>query len=534
MKLKFSPNLGLLLPLLIIEFFALFLIFPLLRDGLPPGIDTPSHLFSSWFLTKSLEAGTIPDINPYWYTGQPFLKYYPPLAYYSVSFLALILGDVTLSYKVLTVFFFLLTPLTIYLTSREFGLDKKGSLLSTFLFTSSYAYISNISVWGRFTTHLALPFFVLSLYFLLRLRRGGIRNAIYGGICLGVLLLLHQLSSYAFLMILAICLLVEAVRFFLNKGLRPLRNLAIMAGVGVLISSWWFVPFLMHINDIGFQRTIPGGYWFTMSFWGYQIFNLASVNTRVYPFYIGYSTVLLASVGAITLIARRKPLLVLLVVAMFLISLGTNLKSFYYLPYYNNLDVARFFLYGVVLLSILCGFGFTKILKFTRNKILVFIMVALILFSSFSVALRSRDAIETWQIDESLTQSLQWLRDKGEPGRVYGIGLEFWDSYLLPVYADRQIIDGWLHESAKNWRDITLLDNMESGFEPIDMEAYYRILKKYNTQYILLGDHLGDRYFPKYHFARYEEYAKLLQASRHFREVAKFENAIIFEVVQDE
>jgi uncharacterized membrane protein len=122
MRLKLSPKLWVLLSLSLIELFALFLISPLLRGGLPPGIDTPSHLFSSWFLTRSLEAGNIPDINPYWYAGQPFLKYYSPLGYYVVSFLARILGDVTLSYKILIVLFFLLTPLTVYLVSREFGL----------------------------------------------------------------------------------------------------------------------------------------------------------------------------------------------------------------------------------------------------------------------------------------------------------------------------------------------------------------------------------------------------------------------------
>ncbi|MFC1961562.1 6-pyruvoyl-tetrahydropterin synthase-related protein [Chloroflexota bacterium] len=534
MKLKLSPNVRLLLALLIIEFLVLFLISPLLQDGLPQGIDTPFHLFSSWFLTKSLEAGTIPDINPYWYGGQPFLKYYPPLAYYSIHFLTQILGDVTLSYKILTVFFFLLTPLTIYILSREFGLDKKSSLLSTFLFTSSYAYISNISIWGRFTTHLALPFFVLTLYFLLRLQRGGIYNAIYGGICLGVLLLLHQLTAYAFLIILAIYLLAEVVKFFTKRDLKPFKNLAIMTGVGVLISSWWLVPFLMRINDIGFQRTIPGGFSFPMSFFWDQIFNLASINTRVYPFYIGYTTVFLASLGAVHLLVKRRPLIVLFAAFIFLISLGTNLKSFYYLPYYNNLDVARFFLYGVILLSILCGFGFAKILQFTRNKILVFIMVALILLPSVNVALQSRYAIKTWQIDESQTQALQWLRDKGEPGRAYGIGLDCWDSYLLPVYTDRSIIDGWSHESAKNWRDIILLDNMESGSELADMEAYYRILKEYDAKYVLLGDHLGNHYFPKLHFMKYEEYVKLLQADRHFKEVTSFGDNIIFQVVLDE
>jgi len=534
MKLKLSPNSRLLFSLLIIELFALFLIFPLLRSGLPPGIDTPSHLFSSWFLTKSLEVGTIPDINPYWYSGQPFLKYYPPLAYYGVSFLALILGDVTLTYKILIVFFFLLTPLTIYITSREFGLDKKCSLLSTFLFASSYAYISNISVMGRFTTHLALPFFVLSLYFLLRLRRGKFSSAIYGGIVLGILLLLHQLTAYAFSIIFSIYALGVVVIFFRNKDLTPLRNLGIMALVSFVISAWWLVPMLFHINDIGFQRTIPGAYWFNMKFFWSQVSNIASVNTRVYPFYIGYPTIFLGSIGMVSLIAKRKLLLVILVAVMFLISLGTNLKSFYYLPYYNNLDVARFFLYGVVFLSILCGFGFAKILKFTRNKILVFIMVALILLPSISVALRSRDAIQTWQIDVNLTQAIQWLRDEGEPGRAYGIGLEFWDSYLLPVYADRQIIDGWLHESAKNWRDIILLDNMESGFELTDVEVYYKILKEYDTKYVLLGNHLGNDYFPQYYFAKYREYVTLLNANSHFREVARFGDNIIFRVVLDE
>jgi uncharacterized membrane protein len=534
MKPKLTPNLKLLVSLSIIELFALYLILPLLRGGLPPGIDTPTHLFTSWFLDKSLDAGHIPDINPYWYSGQPFLKYYPPLAYCVVSFLARILGDVTFSYKLITVLFFLLTPLTIYLVSREFGLGRKYSLLSTFIFASSYTYISNIALFGRFTTHLALPFFMLSLYFLLRLRKGGFRNAIYGGLCFGVLLLSHQLTAYSFGMVFGVFVLVEAVKSFRSKYLKPLRNMGAMALVGFVVSSWWLVPFLIHINDIGFQRNIPGGFDTPLHIFWSQLVDSDNINTGSYPLYIGYAPLFLACLGAISLLSKRKPLLVLLVALLFLASLGTSLRTFHCLPFYNNLDVARFFLCGMALLSILCGFGMAKVSEIGSSRVLIFVLTALIVVLSLVPALRARDAFGTWQVDKDLKESFQWLKQEGHPGRVHAVGLETWDSYLLPVYADRQIIDGWLHESTPHWKGMLLLDNMEFEPGPLDIEAYYGILREYDAKYVLLANRLGDHYFLRnYQSSKYEEYATLLNSSEHFEEVATFGETMIFQVLDE-
>jgi len=534
MKLKLTPNHWSLAGLIFIELFALFLISPILHSGLPPGIDTPSHLFSSWFLTKSLQSGVIPGINPYWYTGQSFGVFYPPLPYYCVALLALLIKNVVLSYKIVTVAVFLLTPLTVYLVSIEFGLERKYSLISTFLFTASYAYISDISVMGRFTTGFALPFLVLSLFFLLRLKKGVFKNALFGGICLGILILSHQISTYSFLLIAGIYFIFVVIRFISTKSLKTIELVAVMCVIGAIVASWWLVPFVSRINEIGYQRTVAGGYSVPISFWKNQIFRLNSINTRAYPFYIGYMVVFLGVIGAVALLVKKELLLILITVLMFLLSLGIIFPFFHDLPYYNNLDVARFFLYGTVFLAILSGFGFAKIMELSGNKIVFIIMAAIIISTSAGIGLRSREKISTWQITPALTESFQWLRVKGEPGRVYGMGMEFWDAYLLPVYADRQIPDGWLHESAKNWRDIVVLDNMEAGIEPVNIETYYNILKSYDTTYILLGNHIGDHYFPQYDFNMYNEYVQLFENSNHFKEVIRFGDVIIFKVVQNE
>lgn len=94
-----------------------------------------------------------------------------------------------------------------------------------------------------------------------------------------------------------------------------------------------------------------------------------------------------------------------------------------------------------------------------------------------------------------------------------------------------KIVDGWLHESAPNWRDITQLDDMEWGFRPADMGIYHSVLKKYDGKYVILGNQLGSNYMPEYHFGLYEEYARLLRGSNHFRQVASFGDVIIFEVL---
>jgi hypothetical protein len=148
--------------------------------------------------------------------------------------------------------------------------------------------------------------------------------------------------------------------------------------------------------------------------------------------------------------------------------------------------------------------------------------------------LHARDAFGTWQVDKDLRESFQWLKQEGQPGRVHAVGLETWDSYLLPVYADRQIIDGWLHESTPHWKGMLLLDNMEFEPGPLDIEAYYGILREYDAKYVLLANRLGDHYFlQNYQFSKYEEYATLLNSSEHFEEVATFGETMIFQVLDE-
>ncbi len=163
-----------------------------------------------------------------------------------------------MSYKLITVLFFLLAPLTIYLVCREFGLGRKYSLLSTFIFASSYTYINNMTVFGTSPRILPSLFHVVYILSAQAATEAGFRNAIYGGLCFGVLLLLHQLTAYAFIMVFGVVVFVEAVKSFRSRDLKPLRSMGAMALIGFVISSWWLVPFLIHINDVGFQRNTPG------------------------------------------------------------------------------------------------------------------------------------------------------------------------------------------------------------------------------------------------------------------------------------
>ncbi|KON26462.1 hypothetical protein AC481_07130, partial [miscellaneous Crenarchaeota group archaeon SMTZ-80] len=101
--------------LLLVFFINLIIISPRFIDGLPLGIDSTSHLCKILFMYKSFyNFGHIPNWNPDWYCGTPFLLLYPPLSYFMVFFLSLITQNPILSYKIIDAFFYLIASFSLY------------------------------------------------------------------------------------------------------------------------------------------------------------------------------------------------------------------------------------------------------------------------------------------------------------------------------------------------------------------------------------------------------------------------------------
>ncbi|MFQ5892116.1 MAG: hypothetical protein ACE5HW_04920, partial [Candidatus Methanofastidiosia archaeon] len=84
----------------------LFIIFsPVLDEGVASGSDAMGHLFKVWYIGEHFKMyNHIPSWTPYWYTGFPLLKFYPPFSYYIISIMFLFIDDIDLTYRVFTFF----------------------------------------------------------------------------------------------------------------------------------------------------------------------------------------------------------------------------------------------------------------------------------------------------------------------------------------------------------------------------------------------------------------------------------------------
>ncbi|MDP2744688.1 MAG: hypothetical protein Q8P00_06465, partial [Dehalococcoidia bacterium] len=95
---------------------------PVIASGLyPGGADQLGHLLRLWYLTKVVaEEHAIPNWLPLWYNGQDFSQYYPPLVYYLMLPLNLLLREPVLTYRVFIFMSMFLAAGLTYLAVRAY------------------------------------------------------------------------------------------------------------------------------------------------------------------------------------------------------------------------------------------------------------------------------------------------------------------------------------------------------------------------------------------------------------------------------
>jgi len=472
--------------------FSLLVFSPMLEVGIPPGVDTPAHLHKIWFLEKYFEEHhKFPTWDNYWYGGFTVFKHYPPISYYA-GFIMSFFIDYIIGYKLLLFLSYIISALILYHLALKIGLEENYSFLSGFFLLASYPIISNFGIWGRFPTAIALPFMLLTLLFLEYYKEFKQKRFIwYAGLCFGLLLLTHHLTAYATAMVIGIYWITHLYYSDINK-FKFTRNIIYIVAIGFIISSWYMVPFILDINETGFERDVDGGWFFLKEYFFKDIFNRNTINDYVYPSYIGGSQIFLGLMGVFYLIRKSRENVYIWwsFLAMFGISMGLTNFFFKYIPFHSQIDSARFYVYMAPFLCILASYGVKQIVNFKffqKNETAKYVLIALILIVTSSVAISSMKQLNSWQPTEDLTAAFQWISEKGKDGRIYGVGFGHWESYLFPTYNNREIVNGWYHEGTKHWKIIKELESM-SWFNRINPSRMYEILKQFNGRYVVIYD----------------------------------------------
>ena len=256
------------------------------------GGDAPAHIH----LIDMFKTYGLAGWDPFWFGGEPLMKFYPPMAYAISSIFPL---DAVMAFKLTFLLFFLLAPIAFYLFVKELKLSTKEILASTliFSFTMNFNYLFDM---GTFPSMVALPIGLLFLkYFVKTMKTDDYRYITPAAVFLGITVITHSIIGAMF----ALFAIVYFAAYHCNLHSRKkLRNFLAVMLLGGLISSFWVLSFITEnrYSSFGWEQE------------GWVAALPLTAVYRLFGFYInGLSTVLgaLATILALTgfiAFARKK------------------------------------------------------------------------------------------------------------------------------------------------------------------------------------------------------------------------------------
>ncbi|MBI4202904.1 MAG: hypothetical protein HY532_07330 [Chloroflexi bacterium] len=508
----------------------------ILRDGFPPGVDTPTFLHLSWFTRETLRgAGGL--IDPYWYGGFPAFTSYPPLSYALVGGMAAVPGvGLVFSYKVVLLAAYIGTGVATYYLARELGSSRPWSALGGMLTVLGYPTLVAVGLWGWFSSVVALPLALAALAMLERAyHRGETRFAIGGGVALGLSVLAHHMTAFAFALGLPAWVLFHYLR---GPVLRPrlYKTTLLFAAAAAAATVWWIVPWLVNMLQVGFRRETPGLWSFPLSQYLESIAQTKLIGLYAYPTYMGIALIGMAVGGilqAIVAPSRYTPYAILLVLLM-AFSLGEQVNPLLRVRPFDGLDVARFQLYVV---PVICVVGVPFLANAGRSAVDLLrlqaapawlpaaasgLLVALILGQAlWDAGAASQRLFQPYRLTPATQQAIAWLGQEGHQGKVLGVGFWHWDDFLLPYYLRQAVVDGWHDEGGRNWRAVRPLRMMMWTGE-IDVLRAHRLLGELGGRYIAVQDYFAGE-SPKEFRAALRQYPALFSEAADWGEVTIFE-----------
>ncbi len=219
---------------------------------LPPGWegDAYGHLFKIWKLHTSGFSPWITD----WYSGYPFLRFYPPLSYLLAWAVSFPLGDPSLAYKLVVTLSIVISSLSAYLLGRELEFSEIPSIVMGISYSVNPWLFRMISPEGNFPRIVAASLAPLSIACFVRLAKGERRP--FCALPISALLLTHHSLAVVVLPLagaLWISTIVdEAPR--LEEFMYRVRSTLITLLWAIVIASFWLIPFALERDMAHFLR----------------------------------------------------------------------------------------------------------------------------------------------------------------------------------------------------------------------------------------------------------------------------------------
>jgi uncharacterized membrane protein len=243
-------------PIIFVFLLSLVSVIPFFHPGFFP-IHDNTQVQRVFEMTKSISGGMFPvrwvaDLG-FGY-GYPLFNFYAPFAYYVGSVLNIFGLDVLFSTKLMMALGIVLSGFSMYFLAKELW-GKSGGVISALLYVFIPYHAVDIFVRGDVAEFWAYAFIPLVFYALLKIHRtGNFRFIVIGAFSYAALIVSHNLTA---LMVTPFILIFMILLFLGNK--KSGKNLLITLILGLLVSSFYWLPALLEINYTNVLSQVGGG-----------------------------------------------------------------------------------------------------------------------------------------------------------------------------------------------------------------------------------------------------------------------------------
>ncbi|MBP3506327.1 MAG: hypothetical protein J6K43_08010 [Lachnospiraceae bacterium] len=454
----------------------------------PSGNDVWGHMYKSKIMYESILKGNwYPLYSEQWYNGIQLYRYWPPLAYYCMSFLQFCTGgNILHAYYLFAGFVFFVGGLPFLFIGKEIKKPLMGlsCALLWFLLPDNIRVFFCEGNMPRILTSVLIPYVV---YFLWQYIRNNKRQFVIG------LILSMALMTVAHLMLTAIvgigCFLFLCFDVIKNKNYKQDIIALISMIFGILIAGIWFIPALsggmlsMEDSSSGVQDILT----FSLSTSLNPMNRIIGVADT---YYFGIS-VLLISIFGILLAKGKKKAGFCLALLVLLGTTPATVSVTKHLPLGEFLWMTRF-------TALAYAFFFLSLLEWTtlKKKYAILVMTLLCIDSGITVACLSRYYTPAPKIAKTDSEVLK----EETTQRASIMDLSSYGSYpSWNLVTGEDSVDytfGWAWQGAATAQNIMLLN------EALEQEEYPYIFDRsielgddtvlFRKDYIFQADALSD------------------------------------------
>jgi len=212
-------------------------------NELPTGSDIPAHYIKIMNMRSMLREGKFIRWSHDWYCGYAMFDIYPPLIYVLAAAVSLVVNDVALVMKLFTILTFSSFPILLYRLGRALGRSSKGATSMALMFSLTPLNVFFLfNGYFVFTSSMALMFIFLTEFFRY-VQNGGKTSLLASTAMLTIISLTYHRALYFILFIILFHFLLKTYR----RQVRKAASAALMAVIGVGISSFWLLPAMVDM-----------------------------------------------------------------------------------------------------------------------------------------------------------------------------------------------------------------------------------------------------------------------------------------------